>query len=57
MVVSKPLRGVVETAVMWPALEPVSSCQDPTVVAPFQLAYTAVAGPLVRALIAGGWLG
>src|SRR5665811_1096991 len=38
IVVSKPVCGVVETAVMCAALEPVSSCQEATVVAPFQLA-------------------
>jgi hypothetical protein len=57
IVVSKPVFGVVETGVMRLALEPVKSCHALTVVAPFQLAYTAVAAPLVRALIAGGSLG
>jgi hypothetical protein len=57
IVVSKPVFGVVETAVMWLALEPVKSCHAVTVVAPFQLAYTAVEAPLARALIAGGSLG
>jgi hypothetical protein len=36
--VSKPLFGVVDTAVKWSALAPVRSCQEATVVAPFQLA-------------------
>ncbi len=38
IVVSKPVRGVVLTGVSWLALEPLSSCQEDTVVAPFQLA-------------------
>jgi hypothetical protein len=38
IVVSKPLFGVVDTAVIWPGPAPTSSCHDVTVVAPFQLA-------------------
>jgi hypothetical protein len=38
MLVSKPRLGLVETGFMCVALDPLRTCQNDTVVAPFQLA-------------------
>lgn len=66
MVVSKPPRGALATGASACAEAPPSTRQLATCVAPFQEAYTVVAGPLapaaflacvVAAAIAGGSLG
>jgi hypothetical protein len=51
ILVSKPLLGFVETGFIRLALDPLRTCQNDTVVAPFQLAYTFTAG---RACLTSG---
>src|SRR5947209_29852 len=57
MAVSKPLERAVRTVRRWLGLEPASTRQPATPVAPFQLAHTVVVPPRLAAAIAGSVAG